>query len=361
MPSDALWVQASGVSYSDIEDRKLIHAIFADGRVEGLELSVGAGLDVRVAPGSAVIRDATHTGSYLAVLDSATSRPIPANSANVALYLTVDPVTAEVAVAAGPSVPTLPFYVLGGATSGASTVAAASHANRVLSDFTPAIGRYLKRAGDTITGPISLDGGGSISRPGAFLLDGNGIQAQQGIRIGNAAVPTKRYMSRHERTTSQNIPSGTWHAVDLDDLWARGFNDYSPSNADTFSGATWTVPVSGWYHLTGRAFWEDIGGATANGSRQSSIAILNPGGAVSRRFYGEYFQDTTLSGITFAGATYPARQVTRNFLDQRMIWWEAGLDLVAGQMVQLHVAQSQGKTITVAAGASATLRLLQAD
>lgn len=361
MPTDALWVAGEGISYTDEEDRKLIHAIFADGRVEGLELSVSSGLTVRVAPGSAVIRDHTGKGSYLATLTVAETDAVPANATNIAVYLVVNPITAEVTVQAGPSVPEDPFYVLGAATTGGSTVLSVNNANRVLSDFTPAVGRFLKRSGDTVSGALNLDSNGSIASPSSFLLDKDGIRAQKGVRLGSAAEHTKRYLSRHERSVSQNIVTGDWASIDFDDLPVRAFNDYSTANNDTYAGSTWTVPVSGFYAVSGRAFWDDIGGSTANGARESSIVVLNSAGAVTRRIFGQYFQDSTLSSITMSGSDWAHRNVTKTYLDQRMIWWEAGIDLLVGEKIELQVLQTQGSTIAVVAGATGLLRLLQAD
>lgn len=363
MATDALWVGGAGVSYTDVEDRKLIHAIFSDGRVEGLELSVGAGLSVTVAKGAAVIRDSTSTGSYLVVLDAATSCAVPANSANTAIYLTVDPTTAQPAVVAGPSVPTRPYFVLGSVTTAASTVTSTTFANRVLSDFTPAIGRYLKRAGDTVSGPLTLTSGASISQSGSFTLDNSGLQTDKGIKYGDAVYATRRAYSRHERTVSQNIRSGVWTALDYDETAIRVANDYSATDADFFRTNVWTVPVSGYYSITGRASWQNLGNAVAQGSRQSSVAILSATtGAVLRRIICQFFADSLLSDVTFGGPNYPDRTVTRTFVDQTAIWWENCIDLGINQKIRLEVLQGQpSTTISVLPGATGMVRLLQAD
>jgi hypothetical protein len=250
--TDALWVQASGVSYTAEEDRKLINAIFTDGVVRGLELSNGGGLNVNIAAGAATIADGDG-GSYLAVLDSTTSALVSANT-TASVYMQVNETTGVVSLTAG-STPTNPYITIGSATTNASAITSVSYSARATAAFRASgssSASYVSRSGDVMTGSLTaptLIGYGS----GTFMASSAGVYAQQGIRVGSQSYTTKRAFLEAMQTTVQSVPANIWTTINFNAV-TRETNDYGTPYANSSTaplGSYWRMPVAGMYSISG--------------------------------------------------------------------------------------------------------------
>ena len=62
-PTEALYSQLAGVSYSAQEDRRMLAALASPGVVNGLKITAGAGRNITVGLGTAIVSDAPHDGS----------------------------------------------------------------------------------------------------------------------------------------------------------------------------------------------------------------------------------------------------------------------------------------------------------
>lgn len=279
--AEALWVQASGVSYSAQEDRQLIHAIFTDGVISGLVLLTGSGLNVNVSAGLAAISDSSGYGSYLGVLDATTPVAVTANTTST-IYLTVNPTTGQCTLASG-SAPSNPYLTLGSATAGPSTVTSVTGASSRTKSFFRSGGgsEFILKAGDSDIG--TLNNVQSLSVLGAAYFE-SFLTGYYGIRLGGASGYLKRANAR-VTGGAQNLPASTLTPITFGTI-QRNISDYSSSlNPAIISGGfpdRFYAPVSGVYELSGSVGFTST---VTTGVVYTQIGIYDSSGSVVRYKY----------------------------------------------------------------------------
>ena len=328
---EALWVQASGVSYSAQEDRRLITAIFTEGVINGLVLNIGTGLNTNVTAGNAVVDDDSGYGSYLAALDSTTPIAITANTTEN-IYLTVDPTTGVCSLAAG-SAPANPYLVLGSATAGASSITSVTGtSSRQAASFRAqgSSGAFIRKAGESGIGDLSMNNLDVLGS--AYVL--GAVHAGQGIYLGSANNPTRRAnASVYRNSTSQSLPAGTQTPVSFNTVY-RNISDYASNIYNGVNPDRFYAPVSGVYLFSGQL---------------AGMAYIGTGriGGVIYQYLGSQIV-----------ASYGLPNVNSADADPFSIYFNQAVTMSSGQYLRILVSPS---IATAHYNSTATLTLLQAD
>jgi len=319
---DALWVPGTGVSYTADESRKLLYGIYTPGVISGLTLATGSGFNVNVSAGFAAVPDSSGTGMYLASLDTTTPRLISANATS-SIYLVVDPVTATCTLSSG-SVPTNPYLTIGQGTAGALNTTSVSTTGRSTADFRSTAGLFVKKAGDSISGPLTTT---ALTVSTSLVVNGT-AQLVQGARLGAAATPTKRLYLRMLRTTAQSIPDSS-----TTNVWTTltGFtsspntNDYGGTVVDLAAGKL-IAPVSGSYLVGGNATFANT--AADKGKRRARIVMYDPA-------------NTLIWNIEMP------RLSSSEVTDNDHVVFNAAVSMGAGSYLLFQVQQGQGTALSI--------------
>lgn len=281
---DALWSDASGVTYTDEEDRRLIKAMLTQGIVNGLVITASSGLNVNVTSGQAIVPDTGGVtgGSFLAYTTSDTSLGIPANTTRN-IYITVNETTGAVGVSASAAAPVgLSYTLLGVATAGASTISSASNAGSARAKPWNVESGYLPLAGGTITGNLTVNGemrSPNIHAPGLLQATAGSVNIPVGARLGTSGPLMKAFAGAHMPggwgQTVANSANGvyTWVTCNVTNL------EYNQNSYGTggMIGNRFKAPVTGLYQAEGCVLFSDPAGAN-EGTRRAAILRRNAAG-----------------------------------------------------------------------------------
>lgn len=331
--AEALWVQQAGVDYSATEDRRLISALSSVGVVNGLVISAGAGLQVSVSAGTAIVDDGA-AGAYVAYTTTATTLTLPA-SATTNIYITVNTTTAVVTVTSG-STPAGPYLAIGSATTNGTVVTTIPNAGISLSRALPpnAQGSYLKLTGGTVSGATTFTA--PMTANGLITANG-GINAPDGVRLGGASPTARHYIAITDTstvtTTINRFATSTDFSVRESIQWntaSVGTTDYATNPFNPATPYDFKAGVAGYYALSG---YVNTTGATS----------------ATRRILFTVMTGTDITLETYAGAT-----------KDDVVTFSGVVPLAVGQSVRVRLAHNLGGPMDVQNG-RVNFRLIQAD